>query len=221
MIKIEQTEHELIGSKDDIEALSKKESARILCISDSHGNIKLYEKLISRYGKDCDALIFCGDGFRDLIQLLYMADENPEFKEIFPAVVAFVQGNNDSSSCYITPDFLLKAPKNQILNACGKNIYISHGHREGVVFGFENLGFEAQLSDAKIILYGHTHVPSNQTIGDYRFINPGSITFPRGYQHYPSFAILTIQGRNIDTAFIEILDSRDEKFTAKIFSPFC
>lgn len=221
MIKIEQTEHDLIGSKEDIETLAKKETARVLCISDSHGNIKLFEKLISKYGKDCDALIFCGDGFRDLLQLLYIADHNSDFKKEIPPVIAFVQGNNDSSSCFLTPDFSMQAPKNQVMTVCGKNIYITHGHREGVAFGFDNIGFEAQLSNANIVLYGHTHVPSSQMIGEYRFINPGSITFPRGYQHYPSFAILTIQGHNIDPAFIELLDTRDDTFSAKVFTPFC
>ncbi len=55
----------------------------------------------------------------------------------------------------------------------------------------------------KIFLSGHTHIPSIKKIGDKYFINPGSITRPRGGNN-PSYIILTIEKDKIDAKIIYI-----------------
>ena len=42
MITLKQTEHSLLGSKKSIDALACAESARILVVSDSHGQRDLF-----------------------------------------------------------------------------------------------------------------------------------------------------------------------------------
>ena len=126
MIEIIENENRLIGSLQAIEELSKKESARIIVLSDSHGNTEIFKNIVLRYGKDCDALIFCGDGASDLAHLLEEAEESEELRSSIPPVIAFVQGNCDPSSYKILPkkSVLNKLPPYQVLAAAGKNIYI-------------------------------------------------------------------------------------------------
>ena len=61
--------HSLVGSKADVEALEKKDHARLLVISDSHGHLSTFEKVLRQHGKLVDALIFCGDGTGDRAHL--------------------------------------------------------------------------------------------------------------------------------------------------------
>lgn len=36
------------------------------------------------------------------------------------------------------------------------------------------------LKDGDILLNGHTHIPANQNMGDYIYMNPGSVSIPKG-----------------------------------------
>ena len=77
---IQQT-HYLLGTQQDLEALEKKVQARLLVISDSHNHYSIFKKIVLSYGKNCDALIFCGDGIGDLIQLVIECGKNDELKK--------------------------------------------------------------------------------------------------------------------------------------------
>ena len=72
MIEISQHAQNIIGSREAIAALENKDHARLLVLSDSHGRYGILESIIRRFGGECDALIFCGDGVSDIAQLLYM-----------------------------------------------------------------------------------------------------------------------------------------------------
>ena len=50
-----------------MEELAAKQNARILLVSDSHGRQAILEAIIKHSGKDCDAVIFTGDGADDFI----------------------------------------------------------------------------------------------------------------------------------------------------------
>lgn len=199
---ITQEIHDLIGTKADIEALAKKDHARVLVLSDTHGQYSLMEKIILRYGKDCDALGFCGDGAGDLAMLLSNSKTNKELKAAIPPVIAFVQGNGDPGSYPLGNGSFLKIPSTQILTVNGKNLMFVHGHREGVDFGLENYGLEMQISDCKVGFYGHTHIAYEENSENYKFVNPGSVGRPRGGQ--PNcFAIATVEKNFVDIAFIK------------------
>ena len=49
----------------------------------------------------------------------------------------------------------------------------------------------AKNNHIDIVVYGHTHIPVYKTIDNVTFINPGSLTYPRG-ESDKSFGILTI-----------------------------
>lgn len=217
MIELFQTDSYLIGSLTSIKELAEKESARILCISDSHGNNEVFERLISHFGPDCDGVIFCGDGAGDLASLINMAEKDADFKSKIPPVIAFVQGNCDPTSYPIMAESFKSAaakrsddsihqliiPSRQIFTVANRKIMIVHGNNQNVDWGFEKLAMESQFSECQIAIYGHTHIAKTSAYKDYTFINPGSCSRPRGGLP-PSCAILTITDKFVDTAFIKI-----------------
>ena len=53
-----------------------------------------------------------------------------------------------------------------------------------------------------VVIFGHTHQPFCETLGDVLFLNPGSVTQPRG-DYRPSMVRLTIDDGKITPKFIE------------------
>lgn len=204
MIQLIQTEHNLLGTPQDIENLKKIETPRILLISDSHGSGKAFRNIIMQYGRHCDALAFCGDGTADICALFNEAAINPELKESLPPVAAFVQGNGDPG--FYPVNFGTKSlviPARQTLNAGGVKIFICHGHREGVNFGYKQLEETARDAGCSVALYGHTHIPNIIKTRHVSIYNPGSIGIPRGGSSN-SFVILTVNKKFTDANFIKI-----------------
>ena len=214
MITLKQTEHSLLGSKKSIDALASAESARILVISDSHGQRDLFRLIVETEGTSCDALVFCGDGIGDLASCLDAAAEDSGLASCVPPVCAFVEGNGDSDRfpvCF-NPGrkttaaknvyYELIVPRRQIVKAAGHTIYAVHGHEQGVYYGTTALAEESGIAGADIVLYGHTHIADETRSGVY-IVNPGSIAHPRAGTP-PSFCILEIDKKNVSTVFYRI-----------------
>lgn len=222
MIELIENDDRLIGSQAAIEALSKKENARVIVLSDSHGNTEVFRNIILRYGSGCDALIFCGDGLSDLARILEEAESSEELKEAMPPVIAYVQGNCDISAYVLMPGKSPEGrpPVSQVLWAAGKGIYISHGHYESVNFTREPLAMRASAEECQVAVYGHTHIPDSSVDEKYatRIFNPGSCCRPRG-GFPPSFLILTLMPDVIDAAFIRISDPFSQQPDFQVFSP--
>jgi putative phosphoesterase len=53
-----------------------------------------------------------------------------------------------------------------------------------------------------VVVFGHTHMPFCETLGGVLFLNPGSVTQPRG-DYRPSMVCLTIDHGKITPKFIE------------------
>lgn len=206
----------IIGSLEAVESLKTKEHARVLLVSDSHSKNITLINIIRHFGKECDALVLCGDTAFDICELLDRANESAELKDSIPPVFAFVQGNGDPSTIPVSfnigaenPNIkrnqqnLVFIPSHQQLNINGTNVFITHGHLEGVDWGYENLGLEMKLSNCTTAFYGHTHIACQERVEDYTFINPGSCSRPRGGQDN-SFAIVTFEKRFCDTVFLKI-----------------
>lgn len=222
MIELTESANRLIGSQKAIEELSKKESARIIMLSDSHGNSEIFKQIITRYGKDCDAVIFCGDGASDLAHLLEDAENSEDIRQAIPPVIAYVQGNCDPVNYIpmlkVSPHE--KLPAFQVLHAAGKSIYVCHGHNENVNFTLFPLALRSEAEECQIAVYGHTHIPDDQLEShkNIRIYNPGSCSRPRG--NFPaSFAILTITPNVTDAAFIRISDPFSHNPDFKVFTP--
>ena len=216
---LKQNSNYLIGSQSSIDALRTKQQARLLTVSDTHGAWRALVRIVKQFGPECDALILAGDCHRDLEELLELAQEDPEFGKTVPPVIAFVRGNGDPREIAISYiKGTVHIPDSLILNANGHNILIVHGHIEGVDFGYNKLGLDAKLQGADYIIHGHTHVPVAISRGEFTFINPGSVSRPRGGSP-ASFAILTAEKDFIDAAFLRINDPMGEDSSYSLFNP--
>lgn len=216
MLELTQQENLLIGSMSAISDLASTDHCRILIASDSHGRRDILLDILLRYGPSCNAFAFCGDGLSDIAYILELAATQTEIKEALPSVMAVVAGNCDPSS-YPLSDSSIAAPYKQILDVNGQRIMITHGHKVGVNYGFEKYGLELQLAQCKTGLFGHTHIAEETTEGEYKFINPGSCSNPRGGQP-AGFAIVTVEKTFVDTAFIKI-DKSNKKNGYQIWQP--
>ena len=230
-----QQKNYLIGSPQNIEALKSTEHARVLVVSDVHGKSGILINIVKQFGKSCNALVLCGDSTYDLAELLEQGNENKDFCDFIPPVIAFIQGNGDSSTFPVSFDIgaqnpnangMLKGtvivPPCQTLEVNGKNLFIVHGHHQGVDFGIDRLAYSMKEHNCQIALFGHTHVPFNLMTDDENtknyFINPGSCSRPRGGSPN-SCAILTIEKDFCDTAFIKILTPLSNNPQFSIFTP--
>ena len=231
MITLQQNSNYLIGSLEDIAALETKEQARILTISDSHGDWRCLLRIVKQFGPTCDALVITGDCWRDLAELLELANENDAICQVIPPVLGFVRGNGDPSYFPVSYDIgkananartLPKGsvimPDRLVLTANGQQILFVHGHMEGVDYGYNKLGLDAKMLGLHYAVHGHTHVSAFEQRGDFTFINPGSISRPRGGSP-ASFAILTVEKTFIDAAFLRINDPMGEESSYSIFNP--
>ena len=113
----------------------------ILVFSDSHGRAGRIREAIDRQIKKPDAIIFLGDGLRDIASI--DTDGIP---------IMSVAGNCDLGSM-----FSLDAPEERCVFLGDKKIFFTHGHRYGVKSTLMPLINEAVEREADILLYGHTH----------------------------------------------------------------
>ena len=218
MIEISQHQQNIIGSREAIAALENKDHARLLVLSDSHGRYGIVEGIVRRFGSECDALIFCGDGVSDSAQLLYAAKADKKLGDCVPPVIAAVHGNCDPASYPLDKGTLYFSGMIE-LKVNGRGILITHGNNQGVDWGVETLGLEMQVSECTTAFYGHTHVAREDNFKNFKIVNPGSCSRPRGGQA-PGFAIATVEKSFVDIAFIKMEMGADGATEYKIWNPY-
>ena len=151
---------------------------RIGILSDSHGDWRSLDQLISRMGRT-DAVCFLGDVDRDADYLEERLSGQARPPEFFA-----VRGNNDLSC---------GRPSDLLTELGGKRIFLTHGHLYHVRQGTRELVRRARALGAEIALYGHTHEPYCSFDGGILVINPGAAGNPWGGR-VARGALLTIDG---------------------------
>ena len=157
-----------------------RNSANALIFSDSHGASRYIDEIVGRQKEAIDAVIFLGDGLRDL-----------ERADTGDAPIYSVRGNCDAGAFYEDDEMLFEL--------AGTKIFIAHGHTYSVKSTYMIIAEKAARRGADIVMFGHTHAPLSprfergERIGDtilerdlYLF-NPGSVR--EGY-----FGTLTVRG---------------------------
>lgn len=144
---------------------------KIIVISDTHRDFDAMEKIVND-NRSADLFIHLGDGER----------EYEDVRAVHPEqAFLIVRGNNDWNDYPIT----------SVVSLEGHRFYMTHGsqYMRGSMHGL--LAASAKANDCDIALFGHTHVPFNDTVNGVRLFNPGSPSLPRG-QHEPSYGIITL-----------------------------
>ncbi len=80
--------------------------------------------------------------------------------------------------------------------------------REGWRFYLTHIPPSHAPVNATTVLHGHTHVPRDEVIDGVRWLNPGSVSYPRGGLP-PSFAWLTVTAQQIVSwSVVPLVDPR-------------
>ena len=149
---------------------------KLFFISDIHGSVYYLNKALDKFKEEkADYIIILGD-------ILYHGARNPLPKEYNPKKVIeiinsyadkiiAIRGNCDSEVDQMVLDFPIMADYSIILYN-NKRLFLTHGH----IYNENNL---PKLQNGDVFIYGHTHIPKAEEIGNIYVINPGSITFPK------------------------------------------
>lgn len=136
---------------------------KIGIVSDSHGSTRAIDRMLSHPAAEGVALwLHAGDITPDA-EYLAMVTEGK-------AKVRYVAGNSD----WPEPG----ARYDDVVEAAGHRIFLTHGHMYGVRFTTKMLCDAAGESGCDIAVYGHTHVAEIST-GHITVLNPGSVACPR------------------------------------------
>ena len=148
-------------------------------ISDNHGD---WSPNIAKALEGVDAIIHAGDiGSYQIIS---------KMESIAPTTA--VLGNTDGD---------LPIKESEVTNIGKKKFFIQH-----IVDPHQlEVPLRARLDKVNpdVVVFGHTHKPFCETLGSILFLNPGSVTRPRG-QCSPSMVRLVINNEKITTDFIHL-----------------
>lgn len=157
---------------------------KLLILSDSHNSPDVVQRIL-RDETDVDALIFLGDGLRDLEQGL---TQHPRLRTYA------VAGNCDYGA--LEPLDGLAAFDKPV-------VFYTHGHMYGVKYDLDTLAQAAAARGAEVALFGHTHIPLAEQRGGVFLFNPGSCG--RCYTGPDTYGILTLDdGKVIAHAHKEV-----------------
>lgn len=149
---------------------------KLLILSDSHSNRGAVERIL-RAESDAAALIFLGDGLRDLELAL---TSHPQMR------VYSVSGNCDYGA--LEPLDGLAAFDKVV-------IFYTHGHMYGVKYDLDTLAEAAAARGADMALFGHTHVPYVGQHGKVLLFNPGSCG--RCYTGPDTYGVITLDNGKV------------------------
>lgn len=147
---------------------------KILILSDTHGNYPMAIRALDKAGR-VDQIVHLGDDIEDARML----------ETIIGRPVIKVPGNCDPGAAEIR-DFFTSFED--------VDIFITHGDRYTVKAGLAELYKKAVEKNARLVLYGHTHIAAIEKIGEILFVNPGCLSY-KCQQN--SYAVLTLAGGKV------------------------
>ena len=154
----------------------------LLIFSDSHGRHDGMQTAIDRQVSRVDAVLFLGDGLRDVDRLWTDG-----------ATLFSVRGNCDWFS-----DASVDAE--MTLSFEGHRLLLTHGHLYGVKGGVGALISHAASLDADIVVFGHTHtphcemIPTGTVVGGKELTRPMYLFNPGSIGTGASFGSLSLKG---------------------------
>lgn len=146
---------------------------KLMIASDIHGHSECCKKMFERFEEEkAEKLILLGD-------LLYHGPRNGVFSGYDPKVtiellnknagnIITVRGNCDCDVDQMVLDFPILSDSAMIF-ADGFTMLAAHGHKS-----------EFKPSKGGVLLNGHTHLFAAEKREGYFYINPGSVSIPKG-----------------------------------------
>ena len=149
---------------------------KLMIASDLHGSAYYVEKLIARFHEEQpERLLLLGDllyhGPRNDLPRDYDTKKTAALLNALSPAPLCIRGNCDGE----VDQMMLNFPILADFAACfadGRTLYLTHGHhREEAA---------ACVKSGDIVLYGHTHIPAAEKENGVWFVNPGSVSIPKG-----------------------------------------
>ena len=173
---------------------------KYLVVADIHGSVNsalLIDKLFKQY--KCDNIIILGDilyhGPRNPLPITYEPKKVIEILNPLKDKIIAVRGNCDSEVDQMVLDFdIFKDFK--IIDLNHRKVFLTHGH----------LSLKQYISNCNILISGHTHIRTITKDDGVLYLNPGSITLPKG-DMINSYAILDDNSFTIYDIENNLLDS--------------
>ncbi len=128
----------------------------ICVISDSHGNRAAIDKLFPVFAES-DYIIHLGD----------TSSDGQYIKKAFGEKVYVINGN-----C----DFMRVGDDELVIPVEDAKIFACHGDMYGVKRGYDRLAYRAEELGCKVALFGHTHCPTEISVGETQLFNPGTLS---------------------------------------------
>jgi len=160
---------------------------KILCVSDSHGDLGALYDVVDENLDNFHLLLHMGDG----------ADEVSQLPSLFPKIeYAAVRGNCDGYS---------DLPTTRTMIYRGVKILMTHGHLFGVKRDLEELARYGKEQGAELVLFGHSHRATLKRIKGVTLFNPGSLCERRTGVGQSTYGIVDISDRGvIDCKIMEV-----------------
>ena len=149
---------------------------RIGIVSDTHRMESFINKAIP-YLKECDLIIHAGDNFADSKYIHKMTKVD----------IIAVKGNCDFDN--VEDEIAFEVEE--------KTIFVCHGHNYGVKYGIDEIEEKAKSLCVDIVIFGHTHIPLCIEKDGILYLNPGSVSLPRGNSSR-RFVIMDIDGNKFN-----------------------
>ena len=152
---------------------------KLVIVSDSHNTPHVVKKILNAE-KDAAAVIYLGDGLKDLDLAL---TEHPRLRAYA------VAGNCDFGA--LEPWDGLAVFEKVIL-------YYTHGHNQGVKYELDTLLSIAKSRGAEVALFGHSHRPFCEERDGVLLFNPGSCS--RSMNALNTYGVLMLESGKVVSA---------------------
>lgn len=149
---------------------------KLFFMSDIHGSVYYLNKALDKLKEEkADYIVILGDhlyhGARNPLPKEYNPKQVIEILNSYGEIIIAVRGNCDSEVDEMVLNFPIMATYSNILYN-NKRLFLTHGH----IYNENNM---PKLSNGDVFIYGHTHIPKAEKMGNIYVINPGSITLPK------------------------------------------
>lgn len=152
-------------------------SIHIGVISDTHG---LLRPQAIQALRGSEHIVHAGDvGAREILE---------ELEAIAP--VTAIRGNIDNQACG-------RLPETELVELGGVSIYVLHD--------LARLDLSPEAAGVKVVIFGHSHVPKQETRHGVLYFNPGSAG-PRRFKLPITVGKLLIAGGEVSGEIVKILD---------------
>ncbi len=154
---------------------------KLMFASDIHGSAVYAEKLIEAFkNENPEKLVLLGDllyhGPRNDLPEGYAPKKVIEMLNGVKEHLLCVRGNCDTEVDQMVLDFPILADY-AVMYLDGRMLYITHGHNI-------NPANPPKLNKGDYLMNGHTHIPANEDMSEFVYLNPGSVSIPKeGSEH--------------------------------------